>query len=297
MRLDQMKKEKKKIIVKFRRGLADSSKANLKQMRRRTRRVEKVLISLPSTDSLKLLGDPNKLPLIQLWGACQQYIFGFYENSILDSAFAAEYGLLLRLNDKLEQEEKNAIAGKKGGLSFSEAINRSKGVFFDNELAKNLLVLNNLRNMIAHPSNWVTLFKQLDENSFLNQRAMKHWISKVTHESTSETVERLKGDFDPDRAKEALDRLIAFKEKRWGKLPDLEWATHKSTLRAQTDVVKEYSEGMIRDLILNKDIVKMANQPRYAAKYIQRRYPYPEELAVRAIDIAYETLVQLHFLY
>jgi hypothetical protein len=34
----------------------------------------------------------------------------------------------------------------------------------------------------------------------------------------------------------------------------------------------------------------------FAAKYIQRRYPYPEELTVRAIEIVYNSLVQLHFL-
>jgi hypothetical protein len=125
---------------------------------------------------------------------------------------------------------------------------------------------------------------------------MDHWISKVTHKSSREIAEKLKNEFDTDKAKEAFQRLVAFKDKTWGNLPDLEWAAHKSTLRAQTDIVKEYSERMIRDLVMNKEILIMTNQPSQAAKYIQRRYPYPEELAVRAISIAYDTLTQLHFL-
>jgi hypothetical protein len=288
--------QKKRYVVKFPRKMVDSSKAEEKQRKKRAHRIENVMRSLPTVDSLVQLGDANKLPLIQLWGASLQFVHGFYENSILDSAFAAEYGLLLRLNEKLEQEEKNMIAEKKGGLSFSSAINRSKGVLIDEELAKSLVVLNNLRNMTAHPSNWITLFKQLEQKTFLNQEAIKHWISEITHESPEKTAERLKDDFDPDRAERALERLIAFKDERWGKLPDLLWAAHKETLRAQTDIVKEYSEKMIRDLILDKDIVKLTNQPKNAAKYIQRRYPYPEELAARAIQIAHETLKRLHFL-
>jgi len=288
--------QKKRYVVKFKGKLVDSSKAEEKQRKKRARRIEYVMRSLPTVASLVQLGDANKLPLIQLWGASLQFVQGFYENSILASAFAAEYGLLLRLNENLAPEEKNVIAEKKGGLSFSKAINRSKGSLVDEELARSLVVLNNLRNMSAHPSNGVTLFKQLEQKTFLNQEAMKQWVSEITHESPEETAQRLKDDFDPEKAKVALDMLIAYKDERWGKLPDLLWAAHKETLKAQTDIVKEYSEKMIQDLILNKDIVKLTNRPNKAAEYIQRKYPYPEELAAKAIRIAHETLRQLHFL-
>jgi len=285
-------KEKKSITIRRNKS---GSKADRKHMKRRMLRIDWLLTSLPSSRSLRLLGDPGKLPLIHLFVASQQYIFGFYENSILNSAFTAEYGLLLRLNDKLKQEEKTEIA-KTGGLGFSEAIKKSTGSLIDEKLAKNLRVLNNLRNMAAHPSNWVTLFKQLDQNLFLNQKAMENWISKVTKKSKKAITGSLKDELDLEKAKEALERLRAFKDERFGKLPDLEWAAHRSTLKAQTNIVKEYSEGMIRDMILNKDVIKMVNQPSGAAKYIQKRYPYPEELAIKAMEIAYSTIEKLGFL-
>jgi len=285
-------KEKKSITIRRNKS---ASKTDRKHMKQRTLRIEWLFASLPSSRSLKLLGTPGKLPLIHLFVASQQYIFGFYENSILNSAFAAEYSLLLRLNEKLKQEEKMEIA-KTGGLGFSEAIKKSTGSLIDKKLAKDLKVLNNLRNMAAHPSNWVTLFKQLDQNLFLNQKAMENWISKVTKKSKKAIAGSLNDELDIEKAKEALERLRAFKDKRFGKLPELEWAAHRSTLRAQTNIVKEYSEGMITDLILNKNVIQMVKKPSGAANYIQKRYPYPEELAIKAMEIAHNTIKRLGFL-
>lgn len=287
--------QKKRYIMKMRK-IVDSSKAASKQRERRERGIRYIITSLPSAESLILSGSAEKLPLIQLWEASIQFISGFYQTSILNSAFAAEYGLLLRLNEKLEQVQKDKIANKKGGLSFRDAINKSRGTLIDEDLAKRLDVLNNLRDMSAHPSNWVTLLKELEERTFLSQEPMKDWISETTHTSPDEIAERLKDDFDPDMAKKALDRLINVKDKQWGKLPDLQWAAHKKTLRFQTEVVvKDYSKKLIRDLISNKEIVKLINKSNNPAEYIQRKYRYPEELANKAIQIAHETLRQLHF--
>jgi hypothetical protein len=287
---------KKRYVVKIGK-MAGSSKADQKQKEKRERRIRNIMTSLPSIELLNQLVTAERLPVAQLWEASIQFIQGFYPTSILDSAFAAEYGLLLRLNEKLTQEQKDKIAKKRSGLSFREAINKSRGKFIKEDLAKRLDILNNLRDMGAHPSNWMILLKELEERTFLNQEAMKDWISQTTQMSPDEIDRRLKGDLDMDKAKEALNRLVNFRDEQLGKLPDLQWAAHKKTLTFQTEVVKEYSKKLINNLIWNKEIVKVMNKIDNPAKYVQRKYPYPEELAVEAIRIAHDTLRELQFLH
>lgn len=265
-----------------------------KDVIKRRRKIRFVLDSLPDPRSLKSLGDPNKLPLIHLYAAAEQFMLGSIEDCILHSAFAAEYGLLLRLNEVLTGDEKEEIR-KKGGLSFSGAISRSTGRLIDATIAEQGRVLNNLRGMAAHPSNWLTLFKQLEESLFLNQEAMKQWISEATSQDVTHILEGLKDLLDPEKTEASLERLINYKEKRVGKMPNLEWSAHQSTLRFQTSIVKEYSKTMINEMMVKKGIVEMISDPRNSPRYIKRNYPYGEDLALRAIKIAFDMLRHLEF--
>jgi hypothetical protein len=155
------------------------SKSQQKMAKKRANRVKNILDMLPLTTSL-ITVRPSGLPLIPLWIAYRQFILGFYESSILNSTFAAEYAILVRLNEKLSNVEKTAIA--KRGLTFYDSINRARKLLsIDDKLVSDLRDLNNLRNMNAHPSNWVALYIQLDErDSFLKDDAIKEWISSTT---------------------------------------------------------------------------------------------------------------------
>jgi hypothetical protein len=105
----------------------------------------------------------------------------------------------------------------------------------------------------------------------------------------------MKESIDPANLESALKKLTTFKEKHFGELPDLKWATHKTTLEAQTAMVKTYSEKMIKDLLIDRKIFNIVNKPKDAARYIQRNYPYPEELAYRSIQTAANVLKRLNF--
>jgi hypothetical protein len=97
------------------------------------------------------------------------------------------------------------------------------------------------------------------------------------------------------RLKKALQKLEDFKEKHYYNLPNLDLSAHKATLEQQKVLVKTYSEKMVKDLLLNHDLLKVTSVPTQAAKFIERNYPYPEELAFRSLQTAFKTLSCLGF--
>lgn len=286
---------KSKITIQYDSEETVSARINKKRMEKRAKRIQNIFQSIPKRASLTLLDTPDKLPLIQLWGASQQFSFGWYESSILNASFAAEYAILIRLDESLTIEQKNNIAQR--GLSFSASIGKAlKMSLINQEIAKELTVLCNLRNMTAHPSNWVTLYKQLDQACFPNNESVKNWIEDITKKSTEELIGAMGQSLDSYQLNVALERLEAFKVKQWGGLPNLEWAAHKATLREQEAIVKTYSEKMVKDFLVDRKILTIIEKPQDAAKYIQRNYPYPEELAFMSLQTAFNTIKTLRFI-
>jgi hypothetical protein len=76
----------------------------------RQRKVQFVFDACPQAEGLETSPDPNKLPIGQLIRAAHQFMLGYFENCILDSAFAVEYGLALKIDAELTPEEKQSIA-------------------------------------------------------------------------------------------------------------------------------------------------------------------------------------------
>jgi hypothetical protein len=176
-----------------------------------------VLRSLPEAKLLESSNDPNKLPIGHLYGATSQFIFGFFEGTILNASFAIEYGLLLKLNEILTLEEKQEIAAKRNGLGLVEAIKRSNGILIDEKLAQELHIIKNLRDMSAHPSNWITLYNDINK-MFLDEKTVQYWITKVTNQSSKSIAQRLGDEFDRDNALKAVKNMRSFKDERWGNL-------------------------------------------------------------------------------
>ncbi|MCW3999910.1 MAG: hypothetical protein NWE93_06700 [Candidatus Bathyarchaeota archaeon] len=268
------------------------TKLQQKMVIKRSKRIKHVLDILPETASLKTVR-PSSLPFMPLWVAYRQFIWGYFESSILNSTFAVEYALLVRLDKKLSPTEKEKIS--KRGLTFYDSINRSKTLLdLDNDLITELKTLCNLRNMNAHPSSWVALYKLLDgEDSFLRGQELTEWVSSVTKKNDEEIANEVKEQ--KDALNSAFEKLFTYKEKYYGELPNLLWAVHKTTLDAQAQIVKSYSEKLVKDLINERKIYDIINKPKKAAAYIQRNYPYPEELAFRSIDTAAKVIIRLNF--
>ena len=264
-----------------------------KKMLQRQRKVQYVFDACPQIETLETSPNPSKLPIGQLISACRQFMMGYYENSILNSAFAVEYSLLFKINSELNDTDKMAIAEKyKGGFDLRYALNLARGKWIDEPLYNELQLLNNLRDMSAHPSNWITLYNLLGKQ-FADEETAKKWVSKAANKSPIQIAESFKDEFDVEKAKQTHAAMSSYADARWANLPDLEWASKKGTLLFQRDFVKSHSEQMLKDMILKKEIVSLTQKPSAAAERILNRYRFPEEIALISIRLAFEALQQL----
>jgi hypothetical protein len=264
-----------------------------KKMLQRQRKVQYVFDACPQIETLETSPNPNKLPIGQLISACRQFMMGYYENSILNSAFAVEYSLLFKINSELNGTDKMAIAEKyKGGFDLRYALNLARGKWIDEPLYNELQLLNNLRDMSAHPSNWITLYKLLGKQ-FADEEIAKKWVSKAANKSPVQIAESLKDGFDVEKAKQTHAAMSSYADARWANLPDLEWATKKDTLAFQRDYVRRYLQPMVDELLNDKKIIGLIQNPSTAAEFVMNRYRFPEDTALRAIDMAFEALKQL----
>lgn len=273
-----------------------SQKIYNRQVKKRLKKIQHILDSFPERKVMLLLDNQDRLPQAQLWTASQQYALGFYDSCLLSSAFASEYALVIRLNERLTEEQKRLIAIK--GLSFSQAIAtaRKEGLI-EERLSQDLLMLGHLRNMAAHPSNYVTLFRQLAQsNPLFTGKPLENWLTDVIGKKPNEAYKEMKNDLQKKALAEALEKFLSYKDKRYEVLPDIEWAAHRPTLRAQIPIVKKYSANMVKDMLLNKALIKIVKKPDKAVDFISNRYSYAEDIAIDSIRIGFETLKQLHFL-
>ena len=79
-----------------------------------------------------------------------------------------------------------------------------------------------------------------------------------------------------------------YRDERVGNLPNVAWATNKKTLNKQLELAKQHSETMIRNMINKKEIIKVTSQPQrpqFASKYILNKYPYPQEMALKSVEL------------
>lgn len=198
------------------------------------------------------------------------------------------------MNEKFSEEEKNDIAAG-GGLSFSAAIRKArKADLIEERLTQDLLMLCDLRNMAAHPSNYVTLFRQIvDANPIFTGKPLEQWIATVIGKSPEAIEEEMGNTLDKKALGQALETLLDFKNKQFDKLPNLQWAANRQTLKSQIPIVKKYSRRMVKDMLLKKRLLDLEKSPKKATEFILNRYSYVEDIALDSIEIAFNTLKQL----
>ncbi len=264
-----------------------------KMIMKRTKKVQYIIDACPRVETLETSPDPNKLPIGQLISACRQFVLGYYENTILNSAFAVEYALLFKINSEINDDERKALAKEyRGGFDLRYALNRARGSWIDETLYNELQLLNNLRDMSAHPSNWITLYHLLGK-LFSDEDKIKKWIAKAVNKSPEQIAKSLEDEFDVEMAKQTQKEMMSYADVRWANFPDLEWASKKDTLEFQKDYVKRYSHQMIKEMIGDKQILTLTKNPSTAADYIISTYRFPEDTALRALEMAFKTLTQL----
>ena len=260
----------------------------------RERQVSHILKNLPSKKSLEALGDPKKLPLLSLFAATQRYILEAYNDCILHSAFSVEIALLLRLDQELEAKEKEEIKRKSehvGALSFGKVIHiaEKRQLLSKNDMDK-IWILYNLRNMFAHPGNWVTFVKQ---QSFETAREM---LSNMIPELPT----LMEGIKDVAKRKALFSRTYKEMQKyvdlRLSKIPNLDWAAHQGTLSFQQKRIKSYYVRITKDFLTRRTLKDFIKHSDKWPQYIRKRYPYPQEIALEALEIAFEILKHLEIL-
>jgi len=81
-----------------------------------------------------------------------------------------------------------------------------------------------------------------------------------------------------------------------GKFPELEWAAHQGTLSFQEDDAKSYFASLIRDLLQPENFRLFIRRKDATIKHLQEQYPYFQDIAYKALDIAFSVLKYLNFL-
>lgn len=271
-------------------------KLKRRELLRRKRDIEYILDALPSERSLKRLGDPKKLPLIGLCAACQRYLSGFDDDCVLHSAFACEMALLLILDEKLSKSEKKEIK-KKGGLSFGKTIRLAKELNIINSgNTEKLNILKNLRDMHAHPANWLVLIKSMEYDIFRGEGLIKKGQQTVlSEEEINNLLKRLK--LSTNKVRKIHQKLEKYLERKLSKLPELEWAAEPGTLEFQKKrTIQNLSKRIISDMIKKGEIRKILKYKGDIPKYIMKKYSYSKQIALEALELAYDVLKNLHFI-
>ena len=259
---------------------------NLIAKRTRKKKIEFILKKLPPQKELEKLGEPRKLILLELFGACQRFILGAYDDTVLHSSFALEMTLFIRMDENLSIESKEEIK-KKGGLRFAKAIDfAGKKEWFTNKDIEKAWTLHNLRNMFAHPGNWLTLIKETE------RLALAGLIDAPSNTQEMTTViQEMPGVLDKlNRIKDTLTQTL---KERLGNIPDLEWAAREDTLFFQRRRQKLYYEEILKDTIDKKGLLGLAKHFYNPVAYIRKEYPYTESLGFEALEIAYDLLQKL----
>lgn len=261
----------------------------------RERQVRHIVKILPSKKSLDALGDPKKLPMTSLFAATQRYVLGTYDDCVLHSAFSVEMALLLKLDQELEAKEKEEIkkqSARAGALSFGKVIRMAekRHILSKNNMDK-VWVLYNLRNMFAHPGNWVTFVK----------RQSPEVASKMVQNAISDLPAMMEGIKAIAKQKvvfleSAGKKLQKYADRRLGKIPNLEWAAHQGTLSFQQERTKSYYVRITKDFLTRKTLEDFIKHLNNFPEYVQKRYPYPQEIAFEALEIAFEILKHLDIL-
>lgn len=208
-------------------------------------------------------------------GAIQRYVLGLFEDSIYHAFFSVEIGLLIRLEEKLTNEEKNKIHdeinrtnGKPLSFTFGAILNRTRdktlGIIGGKQLNDRIESLVDKRNTYVHASNFlsgliISLKKNLDPKMEGQIRSISDLEKRLYVRCFLPSLIRLK----PFLIQE-LEKIRS--------MPDFAWCTKDERRAAVQKEVEEYMARLdklekgstnIRNLLRMPQIVRLILDESY----------------------------------
>jgi hypothetical protein len=179
--------------------------------------------------------------------AIQEYVLGFFDDSIHHALFSVEMGLLIRLEETLTNEEKNKIHdeinrvdGKPLSFTFGEILNRARdktiGIIGGKQLNDRIESLVEKRNEYVHASNFLSgLIISMKKNTVPKMEGQIRSISDLEKQlyvrSLFPSIIRLKPILSQELAKTRL-------------MPDFAWCTKDERRTAVQKEVEEYMTAL-----------------------------------------------------
>lgn len=184
----------------------------------------------------------------EMRGACLRYIYGQFQDSILYACFSVEMGLIGRLDEILNNNEKSAIMKNKRPLTLNNLIDEAfnKKILSSNS-KQNIYELLEIRNIHIHAVNLISPL------IISYQKITKNIDQSIFDKDIFEEKIKLLDDFLPGFNSEILkkydidDILLAYKSVN--NLPTFRWAANQKYLKLIEDEVENIMANMTTALL------------------------------------------------
>jgi hypothetical protein len=191
----------------------------------------------------------------ELRGSCQRYIYGQFQDSILYSCFSVEMGLIGKLDEVLDDNEKNKIMDDKKPMALFNLIDKSLEKNILNDKNKQFVYeLLEMRNIHIHAVNLIspliTSYQKISKN--VDQSI----LDKDVFEEKLKMFNKFIPGFDNEIQKiYNIDDIIqAYKSVN--ELPTFRWAANQNYMKLIEDEVEKIMINMTSALLSgNSEII------------------------------------------
>ncbi len=266
------------------------------EKQKRQANVKFIFDQLPPFQVVRSLQKADYLPLVSLYASLNRYIEGSID-CIIHAAFSVEMALILKLDSILTDQEKAQVRREnaENGLMFGKIIGMAnkRSILDKHEIGK-AWRLNHLRNMTAHPANWVVFIKQQYKAALNVEQGMPE-INALISQKTKAL------EFSEDKQVVAekcklMYQVVSGYVKRLDNIPNLEWCAGQDTLKFQTERVKEYYKESYDRVLTSEGMKELLNNYTDSVTYLQTNYSYAGRDEFEALYLAYDILKKLNLI-
>lgn len=179
----------------------------------------------------------------EIRGACQRYIYGQYQDSILYSCFSIEMGLIAKLDELMSDEEKNNIIHNNKPLTLYNLIKKSLDYnILNNKNEQYGYQLLEIRNIHIHAVNLISplisSYQRIASNFNLSE------LDEMTFNEKLKMFDVFLPGFSEGihNKYDVQDILLAYD--LVSKLPNFNWAANQNYLKLIEDEVEEIMMNM-----------------------------------------------------
>lgn len=190
------------------------------------------------------ISDRYYFPREEIRGACQRYIYRQYQDSILYSCFSIEVGLIARLDEIMNEEDKNNIVKNKKPLTLYNLIKKAlKYNILNKENKKFAYQLLEMRNIHIHAVNFVSpllsTYQRIASNVDLSN------MDEIKFKEQLKRFDKYTPGFSEFVLKkyEIKDILQAYVSVN--KLPTFSWAANQEYLK----LIEKETEEILRNMV------------------------------------------------